>query len=270
MTLLRLILATVGFLTLGLAASAQAQPPAAPPPLGAATASAPNTGPNADPWEKTNRWFYKFNDALDRAFIRPSATFYRHAAPRPLRAGVHNLVVNLGEPVNFVNHALQLHPTAAAATFGRFALNSTIGIAGLFDVASGAGLPERDTNFGQTLGRYGVGAGPYLFLPVFGPSSVRDATGRVADIFLDPINWLKFRDDTYFFVARAGAGGLDARVEADPILRDINRTATDPYATIRADYIQNADFLSNGGKINVQALPDFGPEPAAPPSTPPK
>jgi phospholipid-binding lipoprotein MlaA len=147
-------------------------------------------------------------------------------------------------------------------------LNSTVGVGGLFDVASGAGLPERATNFGQTLGRYGVAAGPYVFLPVAGPSSVRDAAGKLVDIALDPFTWIRFGGDGYFTGSRIVLGGLDARAAADPILRDIQKTATDPYATLRSAYQQNADFLDSGGKLDVKSLPDFGPEPSAPPAQP--
>jgi phospholipid-binding lipoprotein MlaA len=222
--------------------------------------------PNPDPFESTNRTFFLIGGALDIVLIRPAAVFYQHVTPRPAREGVHNVVVNLGEPVNFFNRVLQLRPERAVATFGRFALNSTVGVGGIFDVASGAGLPEQGTDFGQTLGRYGVASGPYLFIPVIGPSDVRDATGKVVDIFLDPLTYLRFRDDAYVYGTRTVLAGLDARVRADPALRAIQRTATDPYAAIRSAYLQNAQFLNEGEKVDVKSLPDFGPEP--PPSPP--
>ncbi len=268
--LLRSTLALTSLIAFGFAATAQAQAPAAPLPNAPAaqTAESDLSAARADPWEKLNRGMFLVGGALDKVAIRPVSIFYKRVTPRPGREGLHNLVTNLNQPVIFVNQVLQLKPERAAGTLGRFAVNSTVGLAGVFDVASGAGLPEHATNFGQTLGRYGVGQGPYLFLPVFGPSSVRDGAGKIVDIFLDPIDWLRFRDDTYFFTARTVLGGVDARVAADPVLLYVQKTATDPYATLRSAYLQNAQSRANGGKLDVTSLPDFGPEPAAPQSVP--
>ena len=263
--MLRSTLALTSLIAFGFAATAQAQAPTTPPPISAPAdrGAGPDLSPaRVDPWEKLNRGLFLVGGALDMVAIRPVSIFYKRVTPRPGREGLHNLVTNLNQPVIFVNQVLQLKPKRAAGTLGRFALNSTVGIGGVFDVASGAGLPEHVTNFGQTMGRYGVGQGPYVFLPVFGPSSVRDATGKIVDIFLDPIDWLSFRDDTYFFTARTVIGGVDARVAADPVLLYVQKTATDPYATLRSGYLQNAQSRANGGKLDVNALPDFGPEPA--------
>jgi phospholipid-binding lipoprotein MlaA len=257
-------LKTVGAATafaLALAATAQAQ--TAPPPPADAAASTLDPA-KADPWEKTNRQFFLVGGALDVAIVRPVAIFYKRATPRPAREGVHNVISNLNEPGAFINHVLQLRPTPAAGTLGRFVLNSTVGIGGLFDVASGAGLPERETNFGQTLARYGVRRGPYVFLPVLGPSTVRDSAGRVVDIFLDPFFYIRFDGSGYFVGSREVLAAVDARAEADPALKAVTENATDPYAALRSAYLQNARFTENGGKIDVKALPDFGPEPAAP------
>ncbi len=254
---LLLLLASLAVIT-PTAAAAGAPAPAE----GAVTTDAYGRG--ADPLEKLNRDLYLVGGALDVAAIRPAAVFYAHATPKPAREGLHNVLANLGEPVNFANRVLQLRPAPAARTFGRFALNSTFGLGGLFDVADGAGLKADDTNFGQTLARYGAPRGAYLFLPVLGPSSVRDAAGRVVDVFLDPLTWIRFRDNGYAIGARTVLNGLDARVIADPVLKEVQRTSADPYAALRAAYLQNNDFLSRGGKIDVQSLPDFGPEPAAP------
>ena len=204
----------------------------------------------------------------DIAFIRPVSIFYKRVTPRPGREGVHNVIGNLNQPVIFANQVLQLRPKRAASTAGRFVMNSMLGFGGLFDVASGAGMPERATNFGQTLGRYGVGTGPYVFLPVTGPSSVRDAVGKGVDILLDPFTWIKFGGDGYFTGSRIVLGGVDARSAADKTLQTLEKSSIDPYATLRSAYQQNANFLDNGGKVDVNALPDFGPEPAATPTTP--
>ena len=221
----------------------------------------------SDPWEKLNRFFFLGNAAVDKVALRPVSIFYKRVTPRPARDGVHNVLDNLGEPVVIINQALQLKPKRTVSMIGRFALNSTVGIGGLFDVASGAGLPEQRTDFGQTLGRYGVGQGPYLFL--IGPSTVRDSAGQLIDIFLDPFTYINYSGRTYFTYSRAGLQTVDARYRADPTLRYIEKTSTDPYAVLRSAYLQNADFLTNGSKLDVKSLPDFGPEPSsAPPAKP--
>jgi phospholipid-binding lipoprotein MlaA len=269
MKLLRSSLALTSLLALGVVAPAFAQ--TAPPGPAALQSPAVPQAPASvihDPWEKLNRVLYVGNGILDIAVIRPVSIFYKRVTPRPARDGVHNVLDNLGEPVVIINHALQLKPARAVAMTGRFALNSTLGIGGLFDVASGAGLPEQRTDFGQTLGRYGVGQGPYLFL--IGPSTVRDSAGQLVDIFLDPFTYINYSGRTYFTASRAVLQTMDARYRADPTLRYIEKTSTDPYVVLRSAYLQNADFLAGGGKVNVKALPDFGSEPsAAPPAATP-
>jgi phospholipid-binding lipoprotein MlaA len=260
-------LVLTSLLAFGAAAPVFAQT-APPPPVASQYPAVPQAPDSAihDPWEKLNRFFFLGNAAVDKVALRPVSIFYKRATPRPARDGVHNVLGNLGEPVVIINHALQLKPARAFAMTGRFALNSTVGIGGLFDVASRAGLPEQPTDFGQTLGRYGVGQGPYLFL--IGPSTVRDSAGHLVDIFLDPFTYINYSGRTYFTYSRAGLQTVDARYRADPTLRYMQKTSTDPYATLRSAYLQNADFLSNGGKVDVKSLPDFGPEPAAAPSKP--
>ena len=254
-------------LTLTVAPLSQAQASAPPP----ARTEAPIVGAGNDPWEKFNRVMFIVSGLADIAVIRPVSIFYKRVTPRPGREGVHNVIGNLNQPVIFANQVLQLRPKRAASTAGRFVMNSMLGFGGLFDVASGAGMPEHATNFGQTLGRYGVGTGPYVFLPVTGPSSARDATGKLVDIFLDPFTWIHYGGSGYFNGSRAVLGGVDARSAADKTLQTLEKSSIDPYATLRSAYQQNANFLDNGGKIDVNALPDFGPEPtpsAAPAQSP--
>jgi phospholipid-binding lipoprotein MlaA len=268
MELLRSSLVLTGLLAFGLAVPAGAQTPPQSAPDAPASQKAMRNA-DGDPWEKLNRGVFLVSGALDIAVIRPVTVFYKRVTPRPGREGVHNVIDNLNQPVIFANQVLQARPRYAAATAGRFVMNSALGFGGLFDLASGAGLPERPTNFGQTLGRYGVGAGPYVFLPIAGPSSVRDSAGKLVDIALDPFTWIRFGGDGYFTGSRVVLGGLDARAAADPTLRYIQKTSTDPYATLRSAYQQNARFLDDGGKVDVKSLPDFGPEPSsAPPAKP--
>jgi len=141
-----------------------------------ACASGPNANPR-DPLEPFNRGMTDVNDAVDAAVLKPVATVYRDITPDPVRTGVNNFFQNLGDVWSFINATLQLRPREAAENFLRFNVNTVFGVAGLFDVASDMGLERTRLDFGQTLGRWGVPPGPYLVLPFFGPSSIRDAAG---------------------------------------------------------------------------------------------
>jgi phospholipid-binding lipoprotein MlaA len=144
-----------------------------------------------DPWEGMNRSIYRFNSYADRYVLNPAVSVYRFVFPGFVRKGVSNFFTNLDNIQTVVNEIFQLHPVSALQTTGRFLINTTIGIAGVWDPATPIGLPQHYEDFGQTLGRWGVGDGPYLVLPLFGPSFVRDATGKVVDaqIFnlIDPL-----------------------------------------------------------------------------------
>lgn len=145
-----------------------------------------------DPWTGFNRHVYRFNAWLDDVLLLPIVHGYRAVTPMPVRTSVDNFFDNLGEVNSFVNSVLQLKPRSALTGFWRFAINSTIGIAGLFDPASAIGLTEKPEDFGQTLAVYGVDTGPYLVLPFFGPSTLRDSVGLAADQYLlyalDPLS----------------------------------------------------------------------------------
>jgi phospholipid-binding lipoprotein MlaA len=134
-----------------------------------------------DPWEGMNRAVFRFNSYADRFFLNPAVSVYKFVFPGFVRQGVSNFFVNFKNIQTFINQVLQLHPIPAAQTTGRFVVNTTLGVFGLFDVATPMGIPQHQEDFGQTLGRYGVGDGPYLVLPLFGPSFVRDAAGMVVD-----------------------------------------------------------------------------------------
>jgi phospholipid-binding lipoprotein MlaA len=137
----------------------------------------------SDPWEGFNRRMYYFNAKADEHILLPVVSGYKAVTPDIVETGISNFFSNLGEIPVFINSLLQFKPAVAAETLGRFAVNSTIGIFGLFDVATPIGLDEQNEDFGQTLGAWGVGAGPYLVLPLLGPSSLRDATGAAIDMF---------------------------------------------------------------------------------------
>lgn len=223
-----------------------------------------------DPFEGWNRGVYGFNRSLDRAVVRPVAMGYRRALPKEAREGVHNVLANLGSPAILINDVLQVRPRPAGETAVRFALNTTVGMLGVFDVASQLGLYRHRADFGQTLGHYGVAPGPYLFLPVLGPSSVRDTLGLAINTAIDPVNNMRFEGA---LAARAGvisANAIDLRVALDKDLKDLDRSATDPYAATRSVWSQNRSaFIRGDQPVDVQSLPDFGPEtggasPAAP------
>lgn len=228
----------------------QAPPPipvvvVVPLPANAAAASPPKTGTHwhapGDPLEKFNRRMFAIHQTLDRAVIRPAAMGYKHAVPRPVRSGLRNFFSNLGEPVVFLNFVLQFKPHSAAKTAVRFIINSTIGVGGLVDVAKGKAfeLPHQPNGFGDTLGYYGVKAGPYLFLPLLGPSDFRDFLGGQADGLVLPIIVDKPFDRLEYAIPKAVITGLDQRAELDGELHALLDDALDPYATMRSVYLQD-------------------------------
>lgn len=218
----------------------------------------------ADPLESLNRGLYGVHRGLDKVLIRPLMLVYTGVMPGPLRAGLRNAAGNLGEPITFVNDVLTVRPRRASRTVTRFATNSTIGVLGLFDFAKDAGFPRHTSDFGQTLARYGVGPGPYLFIPILGPSTLRDTTGRVVDSTADPVGFFRFKGDTAVRIARPAVTGLELRALFDSDIQALDTTATDPYVTLRSAYLQNRQSFIQDGQVDVDALPSFTPEPAEP------
>lgn len=245
-----------------------------------------------DPLEGVNRRFFRLNAGLDRAIFRPLAMGYKHGVPRPVRSGLRTFFSNLTEPIVFLNDLLQLKPGRAAKTAARFVVNSTIGFAGLVDVAviKPLRIPHHDNGFGSTLGRYGVGPGPYIYLPFAGPTTLRDLLGGQADRLVLPFTVQQPPFDRYEYqVPKAVITGLDARAEADDELKALFSGAVDPYATLRSVFLQNrageiaalrgrprADAPVPGGTLDDPAAGPAAPElkdpladPAAPVATPP-
>ncbi len=188
-----------------------------------------------DPYEDFNRSMFAFNDGLDRAVIEPVAHGYRAITNEPVREGVGNFTLNLNEPLTFVNHVLQGQIPDAGATFGRFVVNTTVGIAGIFDPASAMGMQRTKEDFGQTLGKWGVGSGPYLVLPFLGSTSARDAFGLGADLALNPLNYPEFESDDEIRLGIAVLGGINAREGAIEAIDQV-RNQIDPYTTVRRLY----------------------------------
>ena len=210
-----------------------------------------------DPYEATNRKIFALNENLDKHVARPVAVFYTRAVPEPARDGIHNFLVNLGMPVTFANDVLQGEPKRAVDTVGRFVINSTIGVGGLIEMAQKAGIPEHTSDFGETLAVYGVDEGPFLVLPMLGPSNPRDAAGKVVDTVMDPATWISFRSSTFFYLGRGVVGIIDERAQNLDALDQLERTSLDLYATERSLYRQHRAAEINHGKPNIENLPNF-------------
>lgn len=210
---------------------------------------------------------FGFNQTFDRLFYRPLALGYKTVVPKPVRTGLRHILSNLTEPIVFLNDLLQLKPKRAFKTFARFVINSTAGIGGALDVAKTADLPHRDNGLGNTLARYGVGPGPYLFLPFIGPSTLRDFVGGQADGFVLPISIGKPFDRLDFQIAQGAIGGIDLRAESDVQLRAILGGAADPYASLRSVFLQSrlADIAEIKGKKTSPLLDDPLADPGAVP-----
>jgi phospholipid-binding lipoprotein MlaA len=195
----------------------------------------------ADPLEGVNAVTYSTVQAVDGALIEPASIVYKSVIPEPLRDGARNLLNNLQEPVVFINFLLQLKPGRAFETLGRFAINSTIGVGGLVDVAKRRpfNMPRRPNGFAFTMGYYGIKPGAFLFLPLIGPTTVRDVIGRVLDLLVLPtVIGAPFTNpavSTTITVVK----GLDERVENDDQLKKFRTQTSDPYAAQRAFYLQN-------------------------------
>jgi phospholipid-binding lipoprotein MlaA len=196
-----------------------------------------------DPWERFNRGSYQFNDALDRHIVKPVAKGYTHL-PQPVQSGVHNFFDNLDYPVTIVNDLFQGQVKSFFSDIGRFLFNTTVGLGGLFDPATAAGMEKNNRDFGQTLGKWGVPKGPYVVVPVFGPYDVRDGIGSVTvDYYANPRSYTKFWVNTSLWLVR----GVDRRARLLPLDATI-QSAYDPYAFIRNAYLQNRDFMVTGGQ----------------------
>ncbi len=209
-----------------------------------------------DPYEPANRFFYNLDDKLDRYTLKPIAQGYVYVVPSPVRGGVHNVLANLSSPVLLADDVTQANPRRAGDTFMRFVINSTAGGLGVFDVATGWGYPSHDSTFGVTLALWGVPAGPYLYLPVLGPSSPRAAVGYGVDIAFDPftyvprgyglltLNW-----------ARYGLTLIDLRSRHLTDLDAAKKSALDPYATFRSLYRQNLESQIEAARHDGPATP---------------
>ena len=214
-------------------------------------------GPENDPYESFNRKMFDINDALDRNVALPVAKGYEFVVPQPARDGVHNVLANLDSPVTLANDLLQGEIKLAFQTVGRAVVNSSIGLGGLIDVATPMGIPFHEKDFGETLGVYGVGEGPYLFLPFFGPSNPRDLAGRVVDIGFDPLTYTGMREKGWWMGSRQLLSLLDERSRNIDTMDELRRSSVDLYATLRSLYRQHRNAEIHGGKPDLQNLPNI-------------
>lgn len=191
-----------------------------------------------DPLEGVNRVVFGFNQVVDRLVLEPTARIYRAVIPPPVRRGVSNVLTNLASPITLANDVLQGNPEAAANTMKRFMVNSTLGLGGIFDHATGLGEPLHREDFGQTLGTWGVGPGPYIVLPILGPANPRDIGGVVVDTAINPMTWILY-DSPYWErtlpVAAEVVTGREAILDDYDNLR---KNSPDLYATVRDLYAQ--------------------------------
>lgn len=224
-----------------------------------------------DPLEPTNRVFYRINDGLDTVILRPVAIAYRDVVPETVRTHTHQFLTNLASPVVLADDMLQGKPRRAGDTLMRLLINSTVGVGGIFEVADGWGYPAHETDFGVTLALWGLPDGPFLFLPVFGPSNPRDAVGIGADIALDPLTWVgKGATVTALNIARFGVSAVDARAAHLDDIDQIKKTALDPYATFRSLYRQHrAAQIEQTRDDNAATIPAWFPNRQASPSAAP-
>lgn len=189
-----------------------------------------------DPLEPINRHFFSTHRTLDQILFRPVASVYKEIIPDEGREAVSSFLDNLGAPVDFANSVLQGDADNSFKTFWRFMLNSTLGFAGLYDFAEKeVGLTARDADFGQTLAHYGVSSGAYVFLPIFGPSTVRDGVGRGVDNVFKPLTWA---DSNAYSIGEAAAYGVNFRSENMTVIDDIFNNSIDAYAAIKSAYLQ--------------------------------
>jgi phospholipid-binding lipoprotein MlaA len=226
--------------------------------MAAGCAATPGRTSGTERWEGLNRGIYKFNDTVDRAALKPVAKGYRRITPHWLRVGIGNFLGNLEYPSTAVNQFLQGKAVKGLRDTGRFLINTTFGLAGFLDVATPLGLEANDEDFGQTLAVWGVGSGPFVNLPFFGPSSVRDAPARVFDFFSDPLAYMDVPWEAVW--TKRAVDVVHHRSELLPLDATLQRTY-DPYAFVRDAWVQQREFQIYDGNPPPETLDEEFVEP---------
>jgi phospholipid-binding lipoprotein MlaA len=227
--------------------------------LTACASSSPEALSANDPYEATNRQTLVLNGKIDRYIVVPTVAVYFVLVPDGGRRAVHNLLGNLSLPTIFLNDALQGEAARGAQTLERLVINTTLGLGGLFDVATSRfHIPGHGEDFGQTLAVWGAGEGPYLMLPFLGPSNPRDATGLLVDTVIDPTNYIAFKQHIWWSGAREYFTVLDLKGQSYQTIQGIQRSSVDYYASLRSLYRQLRDNeIRNGRPKPAADLPDF-------------
>ena len=218
---------------------------------GCATYSGNSMSDSNDPWQTVNRPVFAVNDAFDQALFKPLAKGYDAITPQPVKTGVTNFFSNLNEIDNALNNLFQGKPNQFGTSIGRLAINSTIGLAGLIDVASYMGLSHAPEDLGQTFGALGAGAGPYVVLPLLGSSSVRDMPGKILSMYLNPLAWL---DDVSFRNIMVGVNAVDSRsnlLAKEDIASEIS---DDKYTLYKDAYLEQREFDIADGDLDDSSL----------------
>ncbi len=208
-----------------------------------------------DPFESFNRVVFEVNLGLDIIFIKPLSKLYTTLFPSPIRKTFSNIIQNAASPLTFIHDVVQLKAERASDTFFRFLINSTVGFAGIFDVASEMGIQYHREDFGQSMANYGISGGPYLMLPVLGPSNFRDLIGRVGDGFINPLRHVLCHNDLEeVFYGQLAVNAIDSRTNVMDLTDRINKKP-DPYKQYRSLYLQNRNYRINDREIDTSDLP---------------
>lgn len=220
-----------------------------------------NTQAIDDPFESVNRAVFDFNEAVDGAIIHPALKGYRAVVPKPARTGLDNFLNNLQSPIYFANEILQGDFDDAGTVFVRASANTFTGFGGLLDVAAYEGITHESEDFGQTLATWGVGHGPYVVVPLIGPSSTRDYIGFMVDGFADPLRWYLFNiDEDHIYYTRTGLDYLNLRNNLMDLLEELQKSSIDYYAATRSIYVQRRDAMVNDEDPDANmgpAIPDY-------------
>lgn len=196
-----------------------------------------------DPWEGVNRAIFRFNDTVDTYTLKPIAQGYQYIAPQFVEDGVHNFFNNIGDVGNLANNILQAKPAAAGVDTARLIVNTTFGLLGIIDVGTRMGLQRSDEDFGQTLGYWGVSSGPYVVLPLLGPSTVRDAIAKYPDTYTEPYRYIDH------VPTRNTVWGIDLIDTRASLLSAERLVSGDKYTFIRNAYLQNREFKVKDGQV---------------------